>query len=55
MALPMPETKNGDHFYKPNYPPKPRKKTPLQHVLATRKWYFGHITYFAYFGPVFKV
>ena len=25
MALPMPETKNGDHFYRPNYPPKPRK------------------------------
>ena len=25
MALPMPKTKNGDHFYRPNYPPKPRK------------------------------
>ena len=25
MALLMPETENGDHFYKPNYPPKPRK------------------------------
>ena len=25
MALLMPETKNGDHFYSPNYPPKPRK------------------------------
>ena len=21
----MPETKNGDHFYRPNYPPKPWK------------------------------
>ena len=27
MALPMPETKNGDKCYRPNYPPKPRKIT----------------------------
>ena len=25
MALPVPEMKNGDHFYRPNYPPKPKK------------------------------
>ena len=25
MALPMPETKIRDHFYKPNTPPKPSK------------------------------
>jgi hypothetical protein len=25
MALPVPEIENGDHFYRPNYPPKPRK------------------------------
>ena len=25
MAFPVPETKIRDHFYKPNYPPKPRE------------------------------
>ena len=26
MVLPVPETKIRDHFYRPNTPPKPRKK-----------------------------
>ena len=25
MAFPVPKTKIRDHFYRPNYPPKPRK------------------------------
>ena len=44
MALVVPETKNGDHFYRPNYPPKPRKN----HILATQNWYFGHFTHFCF-------
>ena len=38
MAFPVPETKIWDHFYKPNYSPKPRKNhfgnafSPLESV-----------------------
>ena len=26
-----------------------------EHIFDTRKWFFGHFIYFAYFGPVFRV
>ena len=47
MALPVPQTRNGDHFYSPNYPPQPTNTQPP--TPKPRKNHIGNA-----FGPLEK-
>ena len=53
MAFPVSETKIRDHFYKPHYPPKPRKITSETHF-CTLKVVFRLFHYFGIFLSRFQ-
>ena len=54
MALPVPETKIWDHFYRPNTPPKPRKNTSGSHFCQSIVFFWPFLL-FCIFCLVFRV
>ena len=56
MAFPVSERKIRDHFYRPNYPPKPRKNYLRNTFCLHQKCFFFWAFFnFAYFCLVFRV
>ena len=51
MAFPMPETKNGDQFYRPNYPPKHRKNHLRNVFLYIGSGFLAILLILHIFGP----